>query len=230
MPRPDIMVAQNGTLVAVRDASGKLAALPVKGSKYDLERWLEYDGDGRTASEAQRSAAFTCDAVGCVAHVKGATVAVTRHPAAVTDDCANADVLVLDMPRPADCTTPGTVIDVFDRWRNGAHALYLEPGSGGAARRVRLETVAAHRGERPWSVMPPQKVPGSVAEPTPLPKPRILGAPEAPAPGEQSTVTKPDATAAAVIESPSESRPAADTNDDPGEAGQPGGGDQGDAQ
>ncbi len=69
-------------------------------------------------------------------------------------------------------------------------------GSDGAAPRVRLETVAAHRGERPWSVMPPQKVPRSVAEPAPLPKPRILGAPEALAPGEQSTVAKPDATAA----------------------------------
>ena len=58
MPRPDILVAQNGSLVAVRDASGKLASLAPKGSKYDLERWLEYDGDGRSASEAQR-----CDRV-----------------------------------------------------------------------------------------------------------------------------------------------------------------------
>jgi len=227
------MIAQNGTLVAVRDASGKLSALPVKGSKYDLERWLEYDGDGRTASEAQRSAAFTCDAVGCIAHVKGAIVAIARHPAAVADDCANADVLVLDMPRPKDCSTPGTVIDVFDRWRDGAHALYLEQSvADGGVPLVRLETVAAHRGERPWSVMPPQKLPRSVAEPALLPKPRILDAPEAPAPVEQSAVAKPDATAAAVIEAPSDSRSAADTNpgDDPGEDGQSGAVDQGDAQ
>ena len=206
MPRPDIMVAQNGTLVAVRDASGKLSALPVKGSKYDLERWLEYDGDGRTRTEAQRSAAFTCDAVGCVAHVKGATVAVERHPAAVTDDCVNADVLVLDMPRPSDCTTPGTVIDVFDRWRNGALCALSRSGPAERHRAVRLETVAAHRGERPWSAMPP--IAEGAAEggrAALLPKPRILGAPEVTAPGEQSAVTKPEA--AAAIEAPSSRAP-----------------------
>ena len=73
--------------------------------------------------------------------------------------------------------------------------LYLEQSvADGGAPHVRLETVAAHRGERPWSVMPPQKLPRSVAEPALLPKPRILDAPEAPAPGEQSAVAKPDAT------------------------------------
>ena len=71
-----------------------------------FDRWLEYDGDGRTARDAGAGEAFTCDAVGCIAHVKGTTVAVARHPAAVTDDCLNADVLVLDMPKPDDCAVP----------------------------------------------------------------------------------------------------------------------------
>ena len=105
----------------MREASGKLAALPAKGSKYDLDRWLEYDGDDRSASEAQHSAAISCDAVGCIAHDKGAVIAIARHPTAITDGCGNADVLVLDMPKPADCAVPVTVIDVFDRWRNGAY-------------------------------------------------------------------------------------------------------------
>jgi competence protein ComEC len=120
MPRPDILVDQKGAPIAVREASGKPAALPAKGSKYNLDRGLEYDGDDRSASEAQHSAAFSCDAVGCIAHVKGAVIAIARHPAAITDGCGNADVLVLDMPKPADCAVPVTLIDVFDHWRNGA--------------------------------------------------------------------------------------------------------------
>ena len=36
------------------------------------------------------------------------------------------------------------VIDRFDLWRRGGHALWLSPEG------VRVETVRAHRGERPW--------------------------------------------------------------------------------
>jgi competence protein ComEC len=154
--RPDVLIAQKGDLVAVRDDSGKLSALRAKGSKYDLERWLEYDGDGRSASDAQHGRAFKCDAAGCIAHVNGALVAVARHPAAIADDCGNADVLVLDMPKPKDCAVPVAVIGVFDRWRNGAYALYIDKGEQSPVPSVRVETVAEHRGERPWSVSPPK--------------------------------------------------------------------------
>jgi competence protein ComEC len=200
MPRPDILVGQKGLLVAVRDQSGKLFALPAKGSKYDLDRWLEYDGDGRTARDAQGGDAFTCDAVGCIAHVKGATVAVAEHPAAVNDDCLNADVLVLDLPKPDDCAVPSTVIDVFDRWRNGAYALYVDRSDDSPEPHVRLETVAAHRGERPWSTMPERKQPA-------LPKPRILETPSA-SPSIADPARSPEQAEAA---------PRTSAEDDPGE-------------
>jgi len=164
--RPDVLIAQRGGLVAVREASGRLSSLSAKSASYDLERWLEYDGDGRSAAEAQLGAAFTCDAVGCIAHVKGATVAVARHPAAVGDDCANADVLVIDLPKPADCPVPAAIIDVFDRWRNGAYALFIDRNEMSPEPRIRFETVAARRGERPWSPLP-QPAPGSRVATTP---------------------------------------------------------------
>jgi competence protein ComEC len=218
MPRPDILVGQKGALVAVREASGKLAALPAKGSKYDLDRWLEYDGDNRSASEAQHTGAFSCDAVGCIAHVKGAVIAIARHPAAISDDCGNADVLVLDMPKPADCTVPVAVIDVFDRWRNGAYALYLDRNELSPQPHVRVETVAAHRGDRPWSRLPPPHVPRTRARRTVLPKPHILDVPGQSAAGEKPAVAKPGTTSAAGHE-PSELRPSSG-DDDPGEDGQ----------
>ncbi|MFA5956154.1 ComEC/Rec2 family competence protein [Hyphomicrobium sp.] len=196
MPHPDVLIGQKGLLVAVRDASGKLAAMPGKGSKYDLDRWLEYDGDGRTARDVSAGETFSCDAVGCIAHVKGATIAVARHPAAVTDDCLNADVLVLDMPKPDDCATPRSVIDVFDRWRNGAYALYVDSSDDSPEPRVRLENVAAHRGERPWSAMPERKQPV-------LPKPQIIDTPGPAAPVAQTAEA--------------ETTPRTSAEDDPGE-------------
>ena len=36
----------------------------------------------------------------------------------------------------------------FDVWRNGAHAVYLDDG------RIRIESVAGRRGQRPWSRHP----------------------------------------------------------------------------
>ncbi len=204
MPRPDVLIGQKGLLIAVRDPSGKLAAMPGKGSKYDLDRWLEYDGDGRAGKDASGGDAFSCDAVGCIAHVKGAAIAIARHPAAVTDDCLNADVLVLDMPKPDDCAVPRTVIDVFDRWRNGAYALYVDRDEENPEPRIRLETVAAHRGERPWSVAPERAMPEQ--KPAALPKPRIL---ETPVPGGGGTGQSQSADA--------ETAPRTSADDDPGE-------------
>ncbi len=99
LPRPDMLVARNGELVAVRGADGALSALPARQAQFELKRWLEHDGDARKPQEAARATAFRCDSVGCVARVKGVALSVARHPAAVADDCAVADLLVLDVPR-----------------------------------------------------------------------------------------------------------------------------------
>lgn len=230
MPRPDVLVAQKGTLVAVRDETGKLSSLPARGAKYDLDRWLEYDGDGRSAREAQAGRAFSCDAIGCTAHVKGATIAVARHPAAVPDDCLNADILILDDPKPVDCAIPGTVIDVFDRWRNGAYALYLDRDPDSPLPRVRLETVAAHRGERPWSRLPQRRSKvargagkGAGNRSGTLPVPRIGG----PAGGVSAAKSGGIASesAAALTSAPADQR--AFLDEDPGEIAP---GDDGEAQ
>ena len=153
------------------------------------------------------------------------TVAVEQHPAGLADDCANADVLVLSMPRPKDCEKPATIIDVFDRWRNGGYALYLDQGLAGGTPQVRLETVAAHRGERPWSVLPQRSMKPSGEGGPGLPKPLIRDGPAAAPPA------KSQATAEAV---PPPTEPRAAIDEDPGEDGaaDAGGGasDPGDAQ
>lgn len=214
MRRPDVLVAENGRLVAVRGQDGRLEALTVKRSKFEVERWLEYDGDGRSAREAQRGGAFKCDAVGCVARVKDRVVSVARAPAAIADDCARADILVLDAPRPGDCARPTRILDVFDIWRDGNAAIYLDaPGADGAAG-VRVETVAAARGERPWS-MPPPRHRGTSHERlrTHLPVPAITAAPhpggDRPAGGQSAKGKKP---------APHREAPRSAQSDDPGES------------
>lgn len=149
MSRPDLLIGRDGTLVAVRDdRSDRYAAIAARNGNFELKRWLEHDGDPREARQALRAAAesgVACDGIGCTVAAKQRKIAMTRHPSALRDDCRRADILILDIPRPAGCAQPQTVIDFWALRRLGTHAVYLS-GDGAA----RIETVAQHRGERPW--------------------------------------------------------------------------------
>ena len=147
--RPDMLVGASGGLVAVRGATGELSALALRAQTFDLERWLEHDGDGRKAADAAAAKAFRCDAVGCVATVATRRIGVPANAAALRDDCAVADVLVL---RGAGAIPPACArVDALrilpaDVARAGTHAIFF--GAAG----LRVETVAMARGVRPWSM------------------------------------------------------------------------------
>ncbi len=152
-PRPDILIGARGGLVAVRGQGGELSALALKAQTFELARWLEHDGDGRKAEAAAKAAAFRCDAVGCVATIAKTRVSVAASAAALRDDCAVADVLVLRGAGalPAACERAGAVrISPAEVARAGTHAIYL------TAAGTRVETVASVRGARPWSMLPAQ--------------------------------------------------------------------------
>jgi len=67
-----------------------------------------------------------------------------RDPRAFEEDCRRADLVVSAVPAWDLCKIPETVVDRFDLWRGGSHAIWLD-GEG-----ARVESVAAVRGERPW--------------------------------------------------------------------------------
>ena len=144
---PDIIVGRDAELVAVRGADGELSAVGATRASFELERWLEHDGARRSLEEAAKAAGFRCDGVGCSATIKGLAVAVARHPAAFAEDCRRAAILISPIVGPRGCTGPKTVIDFFAARRGGTHALYIEADGG-----IRIETVAAARGTRPWSM------------------------------------------------------------------------------
>jgi competence protein ComEC len=147
---PDILIGRDAGLVAVRGADGELSAVGARRASFELERWLEHDGARRSAEEAGKATAFACDGIGCSATIKGMTVAVARHPAAFAEDCRRAAILISGIVSPRGCTAPRTVVDFFAARRGGTHALYIEADGS-----IRMETVAATRGERPWSKPPP---------------------------------------------------------------------------
>jgi len=145
---PDLLIGRDAKLVAVRNDEGQLVALG-SSTAYELERWLENDGDGRSPREVVKARGFFCDGAGCTTRVKGLRVAVARHPAAFSDDCRSARVLVASLVKPKSCTAPEAVIDFFSARDQGVHAIYVEEDQ-----RLRVETVADKRGARPWSPAP----------------------------------------------------------------------------
>lgn len=145
-PRPDVLIGRDGALIAVRTPSGRLTALAAPQSRFELSRWLEHDGDKRTPAEVVAAGGMNCDALGCMVSVKGARIAVSRHPAAVADDCRQADLVVLSMAAPKGCSEPAAIVDFFAARTGGTHAVYIS-----GPRQFRIETVAGARGARPWS-------------------------------------------------------------------------------
>jgi competence protein ComEC len=151
LPRADMLVGRDGQLVAIRNTDGRWSALTGPGATFELQRWLEHDGDGRTTRAATAGEGYRCDALGCTALVKEQLTAVARHPAALADDCARARILVMRFPRPRGCQPSGTVLDFFAVRSKGTHAIYISGSE------VRMITVADMRGLRPWSLGPTRR-------------------------------------------------------------------------
>ena len=142
---PDVLVGRDGAVVAARLRDDKLIALPARGTNYELARWLEHDGDKRTVKQAATGEGFRCDGLGCTAKVKGRTLSVVAHPAALSDDCARADIIIVRFPRSGPCPSAKLIIDLRDIRNRGAHAIFLDGGA------IRVVTVSGDRGDRPWS-------------------------------------------------------------------------------
>ena len=147
---PDVLVNGTGRLMAVRTSSGGLAVSSSRRSKFEVETWLRRAGLARAApwprEGLSKDGELGCNNLGCIYRTGGRTVALVRHRAALDEDCARATVVISAIPvRGRRCRRAAVVIDRFDLWRRGAHALWLDPGG------VRVRTVAEASGRRPWS-------------------------------------------------------------------------------
>jgi competence protein ComEC len=146
--RPDMLVSRDGTTVAMRRDDGRLSAVAVRGGMFELARWLEYDGDKRPAKDVAAAEGFLCDALGCAIRAKGREIAILSNPAALRDHCATASVIVVRFlaARACEGTVPPPLLIDPASVRNGDGHLLSFTASG-----IETRTVAAFRGQRPWT-------------------------------------------------------------------------------
>lgn len=146
--RPDLMINENGRLLAVRTADGGLLVSTNRRERFTRDTWLDHVGERQAQgawpdSGESADGAMRCDALGCLYRTDSWTVALVRQGRALTEDCRIADIVMTGDVVPRGC--PATVIiDRFDLWRDGAHAVYLNRAD------IRVRAVGQETGDRPW--------------------------------------------------------------------------------
>ncbi len=148
-PRPDILISNRVDLFAVRGPDGVLWVSSKTKEKFIRNEWKEREG-GQGIDywpEEGQGRVVSCAPEGCRYEAKGHRVLFVMTKGSLPESCASAD-LILSMEPFKDveeCRRQTVLLDRWDIWRKGAHAIYLSPGA------MRIETVQADRGKRPWT-------------------------------------------------------------------------------
>lgn len=145
---PDLLVDGRGYAIGLRQSDGSL--LVNRGGRMTRESWERRVGrltTERWPKQGQsQDGGLSCDDKLCLWRKGGVRVAYAQDEAVLADACAGADVVVASVPVRGRCVGPRRVVDRFDLWRHGAHALWLDGPM--------VETVAGWQGDRPWAHRP----------------------------------------------------------------------------
>ncbi len=146
---PDILTGLDPGAVAVRLEDGLAIAPGTR--RFTREYWLRSAGLAEPARWPEGRAALTsalaCDGIGCFLRRGPNSVAIAFDRAALLEDCRKATLLIASVRVVRRrCPEPGTLIDLRQRRREGALAIWLEPDG------PRILSARRIRGERPWVV------------------------------------------------------------------------------
>lgn len=145
---PDLLVAGNGKLVAVKDTDGAYRFNSSRAARIAAETWLRRNAQAKrlpfpdsTAGEGDSCSAEMCRFSTDMGYV---TVALTEAGRAAA--CWSGRLVISLEPMDAPCPSAERVIDFFDLWRHGTHAIWFD-GDGS----YRIER-AFDTGARPWTL------------------------------------------------------------------------------
>jgi competence protein ComEC len=145
---PDIVFADDGKLMAVRDASGAYMPSLAKGEKPAedslTKRAAASLGPVWPDSGASADGSLTCDAGACIYRARGKSVTLIRDKDHFDRAQCAADLVLANVPAWKIC--PGArIIDRIDTYYNGGYAVWLDPGG------IVIESARDERGYRLWS-------------------------------------------------------------------------------
>lgn len=146
---PDMLISADAKLLALRSGNALFVQSHSGASKFTRDAWeqmwavrderpMPMDGEGCTA-----------DACALPARDHGPMALLLRGTP--PGDACDADIVVSAEPIRLRCYNRLPFVDRFSVWRNGAHAIWLDPAG------IRILSDREVRGDRPW--VPPMPVP-----------------------------------------------------------------------
>lgn len=158
-PSPDLLITSDGRHVALRDPGGGLFLLRPKAGDFTRETLRTVSAEEERGSLDAMPAA-RCSADLCVADIEAGSrhwrLLATRSPyfvpwRAMTQACAEADIVVSDRRLPRGCNPRWLKIDRSSLARTGGLAIRFDPPS--------IRKVHAERDEHPWMMISPASYP-----------------------------------------------------------------------
>ncbi|MEM9733700.1 MAG: ComEC/Rec2 family competence protein [Pseudomonadota bacterium] len=162
---PDLLILENANQIAVLETNAGtgteggtgMKLLKPNAEKFAVRIWRQaYLPNADKPPKAKRgSSDFQCDAYGCSMHTRGITITHVKNTARLFEDCRLADILVIPYTMPNACGAEDAplVIDKTSLARNGARAIYIEPGQpapSSGTKIGRIDVVESVPAERPW--------------------------------------------------------------------------------
>lgn len=147
--QPDILVSGDSKVIGLAAPDGTLWLSTRRAGRFSSDEWLAMRGQTEAPVWWREEAALgdwlRCDALGCLYRREGRQVALVFAGDALLEDCWGSDLVIALLPIRRACPAETPRRDRFALWREGALAVWVEEGG------LRLKSVAAWRGERPWS-------------------------------------------------------------------------------
>ena len=144
---PDILVSEDGKLVAITEADGSLRLSTGRADRFAAGEWLRRMGQDQrilwnAAVDGGDPRLVCADKGDCRFKSSGRTVAILQKADGFAAACSDSDLVIVLVKAPAACAAP--VIDPDLLQQQGGHAIWLSQDG------LRIESVRNGQGDRPW--------------------------------------------------------------------------------
>jgi competence protein ComEC len=147
--QPILLAHNSGQLFAYQKASSISMLGPgTRSNRFAREVWTEraghrnQSGSNAPATHIQEK---SCDLLGCIIKKNNKIIALVWNEGALIEDCWVADIIISSVPVRGNCPNPEHVIDRFDLWKEGSHAIFIKD------HKFNVLSTKDVRGVRPWT-------------------------------------------------------------------------------